>query len=301
MTALQQAERACEKAERRAIAARRDVSDVAPDSRLLGTLNPSHPLRVQWTKAKATAEQAERAADEARAKLEALKAPKDKSPRKAREALRSAISSAASAARAASRRSSAVQRAEQMVTDAHRQVEASTAALEKAGEQDAKKAAAAAASGKKVAPVSTIAKRKTELEAAEAALEAARAGREQLEAEGSELTAAANEAKQKIEAAITDVLKAELPVQAMIQRCSEAQAELVRRRIALRELVRSGVATKDEKSEIERLMHEVLPVPYGDVELWGTRWNEHAVAQSWAKLRAKLAHDPDAALDEFKL
>jgi hypothetical protein len=183
-----------------------------------------------------------------------------------------------------------------MVEAAFAQVEASAHALEHASEADAKKAAAAAISGKKAAPVSTVSKRRAELEASEARLTAARSGLEQLEASGSE-SAAADKARTRIERAITELLRAELPVADMIKAYAAAQEALIAKRIMLRELVRSEVASKEQARQIEHMFCEELPPPHGHVESFTARWSEHRVATHWRKLREKLAKNPDTPVD----
>jgi hypothetical protein len=300
-TALHQAEAAVTRASKIAIRARSELTRAAAgkDGRMIALLGTNHPDRIRHTEAHAASMKAEDVLHAAKAHLEELKAKaRDKaSPRRAREQLKTALADLHRHERAASRHQAALARGEEMVRAAFAQTEASASALGHAGEADAKKAAAAAAGGKRALPAGTITKRRAELETAEAALATARSAREMLEGEGTELTAAVDKAKAKIDTAVTDVLKAELPVQAMIQRCTEATKTLVDARITLREMVRAGITTEEQRRQIEHMFCAELPPPHGFAESYTARWHEHPVATRWHAMRDRLVKDADAKID----
>jgi hypothetical protein len=297
-SALHQAERACEKAEQRAITARAALNKSAvKDGRLMGLLGSTDPRRVQYEAATRSAFDAERELQAAREALEKVRSANGSGvPAKGavRAALSEAITCEARARRRIAENERAQERARTLVNEAQRQLVKAEGALERAKAGDMAAAMRAAHGGK---PVTTLAAKMRKLqEAAADRVESMTAARAKLAEQVGELEAEHASAKRDLEAAVVAVVRDEVPLKRLVEETVRLQEQLVAKRLVLRALVWDGVIKEPARASVLAVLRAPLPLPIGDaVEL--NNWSQHASALALSELRAKLCVDASAAID----
>jgi hypothetical protein len=295
MTALQAAERRAQAAERAVTAARAAVDKAAVlDPRLILMLGTDDARRVAFEKATEAMRAARWRSDEAQARLQkARKAAQPKpSPKVMREALKAAITAQKRAASAVKRNEQAIERAAEMIGDASVRLGHAEAALEKARERDAASAVKAAARAGALPTQSSMQKARAAQQAAADAVDAARAARAKLEAQQGDLADANRVAKDKVEEAVANVLKAEVPVTQILTKTEALMEELVRLRIILREMLRADLVA--DANVLEVLWITELPGAFGH---GGGDWSKHPATVKWEQMRTRLMADADAPLE----
>jgi hypothetical protein len=299
---LRQAERACEKAEQRAIAARAALSKSAvKDGRLMGLLGSTDPRRVQYEAATRAAFDAERELTQAREVLEKARrsngfaAPDRKG---ARAELSEALADEKRTVAAIGKNQRAIENARRMVTQAEQRAEQAGAVVEKARRRDAQ-AAAQAAAGSDTAPASVhVPKARAAQEAAADQLEAARSARAALGQKEGELEVALRKAREGVGQAIDAVLRAELGLPRILAEAAKLQAALTSKRLLLRLVIWERLVNKDDelREAILQLLRTPLPGPVGESGSELAVWSEHPSAVALGELRKRLAAGADAAV-----
>jgi hypothetical protein len=291
------AERHVEICERAALAARSAVLRASTrDGRLMGMLASNDPRRIAYEKATAASFEAERKATAARERVEQLRRASIPKPsvQETRAELKAAIANELKTRRAIARHETAIETSRSMLTAAEDRLSAATAAIERAKQSDANAVAKAAASSGK-APASVLPKVRAAEESARDQLEAARAARRALEDKRAEIERAHETAKRKVETCINGVLRCELPIAKLIDRCAADHATLVSRRLVLQQILRDGLADGDLKDRARAVLYDgTLP---GDPAMVDLRdWSRATAVTAWAGMRKQLAADAGAEL-----
>jgi hypothetical protein len=299
MTALQAAERRAEAAERAVTTARIAVNKAAVlDPRMMLMLGTNDARRVAFEKASAVMHAAQARSDQARKAVEQVRkasAPKA-DPKAMRAALKAAISNEKRAAAAVVRNERAIETSAGIVGDAVQRLERAEGALEKARQADAS-AVAKAAAGSGKAPASLMSKARATQQAATDALDAAKVARAGLEAKQSDLKSAVRQAHERVEEAVADVLKIEVPIKQIVEKAEQAMTEVTRLRVLLRILAKDNLIA-DEK--LKERAHAVLwlnklPGEFGH----SGDWSGHPATVAYEKMSARLMTDADTTLDIF--
>jgi hypothetical protein len=287
------AERAAERAERAANAARAALG--VRDGRLMRMLPTNDPRRVEYERAAAAALAAEREAAEARKHVESMRRTKPDATH-ARATLKGAISVARRAATAALSNQQAIERSSVMISDAEGKLESATAATAKARERASVGAEKAARTGKPIALDDAIHDAMRNEQTAHALLDALQRALANLQAKQPDLDAAHERAQQTVLAAVDDVLRAELPVQHILQEATTLQEQLTAKRLQLRRVLHESlIVDQQQQKAVAALFAHQLPGKVGDVQYQD--WEKHPTTQRWRAMREALAHDADAPLD----
>jgi hypothetical protein len=210
----------------------------------------------------------------------------------AREALRLAVAALAKAERNERSTRDGLGRAEERILEAVEKNDAAVAALRKASDRDATDAANAARAGDPAPPASASRRARALLAEAEDLVLAARAGRDSLQAALPGLQAAAEMAKQRVEQAVSAVIKSELAIAPLMQQVEELTRALSIPRMKLRLAQRDGLLDAEQEVEAKRLLRTELPPLFGDAEY--QRWREHPLAVLWQRTREALMQSADA-------
>jgi hypothetical protein len=292
--AIAAAETDLRKAEQAAIHARTALQKASiRDGRLMSLMPSNDPRRRSFEDATRDCAIAERQAHEARAKLERLRSANGggkPSVKVARAALEAAITAAKRATSAAERNKAAIEQGRDASIAATKRIEAAERKVEQAGEDDIAAAAKAVAAGK-LPPPPGMEKARAKVREAEEARERIRVGRQRLEEKQRELDRVAANAKAAVESAIGGVLRAEVPLEQLIQQVSTLADQLAAAQLVL--IHCRTFVDAQERELINSVLRERLPGMLSEL----VQYPEHPVTKRINALRQALAADATAEVD----
>jgi hypothetical protein len=118
-----------------------------------------------------------------------------------------------------------------------------------------------------------------------------------LEGTGPELERRRAVAHMHLEQAVNEVLKVEMPTARLLEEATKLQAELVSKRLLLRELHRDLISDEELRKAVSDLLRaNVLPGRWDAVTYDEQRaaWERNATTVAWRELREALTLDADA-------
>jgi hypothetical protein len=292
--AIAAAETDLRKAEQAAIHARGMLQKATVrDGRLMSMLPSADPRRKAFEKASSEVMTTERVAQEARAKLDRLRSANaggKPNVKAARLALEAAIAAEKRARSAVHKNREAAEQGLDASIAATKRIEAAERKVEQAGEDDIDAAVKAVAAGR-LPPAPGLEKARAKVQEAEEARDRIRVGRQRLEERQVEFDGVATNAKAAVESAINGVLRAEVPLEQMIQQVSTLTDQLAAAQLVLIHW-RTFVDTQ-EKELINAVLRERLPGMLGEL----VQYPEHPVTKRINALRQALASDATAEVD----
>jgi DNA repair exonuclease SbcCD ATPase subunit len=282
--AIAAAEGDLRKAEQAAIHARTALQKASVrDGRLMSLMPSNDPRRRSFEDATRDCMQAERAAHEARAKLDRLRSANGggrPSVKAARATLATAIEHEKRARSAVKRNQAAIEKARDEARTARAQLEHA-----EAGAEEAKTETTAAA----------MAKARSKLTAAEDAAQAAANMRAKLEQKQGELDRAAEDTGRQVQACVDAVIRAELSIGDLLAETARLTERLVTKRLLLRGIGFFETTSAEER----RVIQEAVTAPLPGMPAEGHQFEQHPTVLAVKQMRAALAADATAPVERL--